>query len=272
MTDDDTNYNNDIDDDIAHSKEDETRIILAEARATLTRLETKSAATVITRAVAMTIKPEPDETYSAWLDRCIPSAMQGDPSLTRDRAADQCSIIFEENQVPGVPGGLHSYQGKPKGAYYERELQREVQKKLAVLERKVTQQTEPIVAEPPKPQLLTPTQMQQVFAYFEQRLAEAIAEERGLMYEDVGKALGEWVQPKLNDLREEILKFVRAEYKRSDTVLLANQINLLKNTLRDEIRKLNPTSKQPESAPPAVPGEPIDLPNPLMHKPIKQLN
>jgi hypothetical protein len=217
----------------------------------------------------MTISPEPGEDYDHWMSRCKPSAMAGDPNLTEDRAADQCSVIFEESQVPGQPGGLHSYHGKPKGADYQRELQRQVKAKLAALADKVAQQNEPKPAKPPEPELLTATQMQQLFGYFEQHLAEAIATERELMYADVGKALAEWVQPRLNALHDEIVKYVDAQYKRSDTQMLSNQIRRITSELRDEIRKLNPTSKQSE---PTAPTEPIDLPNPLMHKPVKQLN
>jgi hypothetical protein len=262
-----SNYSNDIDDGIAYSKEDEKRITLATARANVARLTTKPAATVITKAAAMTIKPEPGEDYDHWMARCKPLAMAGDPNLSEERATDECSVIYEESQVPGQPGGVHGYSGKPKGsAKYQRDLDREVKEKLAALADKVARNA-PKPVEPPQPELLTATQMQQLFAYFEQRLAEAIATERELMYEDVGKALAEWVQPKLNALHDEIVKYVDAQYKRSDAQMLSNQIRRITSELRDEIRKLNPNNKRLQE-----PTEPSDLPNPLMHKPVKQLN
>jgi hypothetical protein len=42
------------------------------------------------------------------MDRCVPAAMAGDPSLTHSQAQVRCSVTFEENQVPGQPVGLHS--------------------------------------------------------------------------------------------------------------------------------------------------------------------
>jgi HK97 family phage prohead protease/HK97 family phage major capsid protein len=53
--------------------------------------------------------PNQGEDYQSWLDRCVPSAMAGDPNLTEERAQEQCSIAYEEAQIPGRPGGLHSY-------------------------------------------------------------------------------------------------------------------------------------------------------------------
>ena len=71
-------------DDINYSDEDKRRVVIAEARATLARLDTKTAATTIkTKDAAMTIKPEPNEDYQVWLDRCVPNAMAGNPNLTR---------------------------------------------------------------------------------------------------------------------------------------------------------------------------------------------
>jgi hypothetical protein len=262
------NYNNDIDDNIVYSDEHKKRIVLAEARANVARLS-KPAAPIVTKSAAMTIKPTPGEDYAAWMSRCKESAMAGDPNLTEDRAADQCAVIYEENQVPGVPGGLHAYHGQPKkGPAYERELQREVQEKLAALADKVARQNEPKPTKPPEPELLTPTQMQQIFAYFEQHLAEALEAERAAIDEAVGGVL-EGLGNKLCELRDEVHAYIDAKFKRSDTMILSNQIRRITSELRDEIRKLNPTKKQTE---PTEQTEPIDLPNPLMHKAAKQLN
>jgi hypothetical protein len=110
--------------------------------------------------------------------------------------------------------------------------------------------------------------MQQLFGYFEQRLAETIAAERAEMCEIIEQeradrqeaaamVLAHWVQPKLDALYDEIVKYVDAQYKRSDTQMLSNQIRRITSELRDEIRKINPTSKQPE---------PIDIPRFLPSK------
>jgi HK97 family phage major capsid protein/HK97 family phage prohead protease len=53
--------------------------------------------------------PKQGEDFDSFMDRCVPSAMAGDPNLTEERAQEQCSIAYEGAQIPGRPGGLHSY-------------------------------------------------------------------------------------------------------------------------------------------------------------------
>jgi hypothetical protein len=266
------NYANDIDDNIAYTAEEQKRIVLAEARANVARLS-KPAARIVTKAAAMTIKPEPGEDYGHWMQRCKPSAMAGDPNLTEDRAADQCSVIYEESQVPGQPGGLHSYHGKPKGsAAYQRELDRQVQEKLAALADKVAQQNEHKPVKKQEPELLTPEQMQQVLACFDQRLVataatvEYVEQARDLdlnsMREYVREALEETLADAIEMFRREnaaLRKELLGEQKLL-TVLnsLDAQCKEIKAAL-DHSNNTNPDKSEPLNIPRFLPSKPPNL-------------
>jgi hypothetical protein len=80
--------------------------VLREARQHIERAD----AALSNKAAAITLQPMKDEPFDSWMPRCIADAMSQDPNLTEDRASDQCSIVFEEAQVLGRPGGLHSYR------------------------------------------------------------------------------------------------------------------------------------------------------------------
>ena len=53
---------------------------------------------------ALAVQPKKGETFDAFMARCKPDIMKSDPDMTEERAADQCSVIFEEAQIPGAHG------------------------------------------------------------------------------------------------------------------------------------------------------------------------
>jgi HK97 family phage prohead protease/HK97 family phage major capsid protein len=59
-------------------------------------------------AVAPT--PQKDEPFKVFMDRCVADCMKQDPEANEDYVHDRCSILWEEFQVPGQPGGLHSFE------------------------------------------------------------------------------------------------------------------------------------------------------------------
>jgi HK97 family phage prohead protease len=59
------------------------------------------------KMAALTMQPKKGEDFNAFVARCVPDAMKADPDMTEERATDQCSVIWEEFQIPGYPVGLH---------------------------------------------------------------------------------------------------------------------------------------------------------------------
>jgi HK97 family phage prohead protease len=58
---------------------------------------------------AITPTPQKDEPFKDFMDRCVADCMKQDPTANEDYIHDRCSIVWEEYQVPGQPGGLHSF-------------------------------------------------------------------------------------------------------------------------------------------------------------------
>jgi hypothetical protein len=96
---------------------------------------------------------------------------------------------------------------------------------------------------------LTDAEMARWNAHFEQRLAQAIANEHEFMIQVVGEALGEVS----NQLRDEIEKTVAAKLEQVSNQKLAAMMQSSFDHLRQEIKKIRG----------GLTGEVSDLPNPI---------
>lgn len=58
--------------------------------------------------------PKKDESLADFMARCVPEVMAADPNTTAERAQTQCSVTYEEYQVPGNPTGIRAEEVKHK--------------------------------------------------------------------------------------------------------------------------------------------------------------
>jgi hypothetical protein len=96
---------------------------------------------------------------------------------------------------------------------------------------------------------LTDAEMARWSAHFENRLAQAIANEHEFMIQVVGEALGEVS----NQLRDEIEKTVAAKLQQASNQKLADMMRGSLDELKQEIKKIRG----------GLTGEISDLPNPI---------